>query len=868
MGLPQNLGRLSAALTSDASLNIGVGVNPSGSFKFEVGTTSKFTGVATFGSTLSNGTYSYTLPGATGTFALVGGAGVGTVTSVAALTLGTSGTDLSSTVANGTTTPVITLNVPDASATARGVVTTGAQTFAGAKTFNNGISASNSTGNTIASTCSATGGLAFYGQSSGGIGAQFESSASGEAALIAKHTSTGPLQYWMTTSGVVATMSNAGGLTLAGQLTLSSTITNGTYTYTLPSATGTLALTSALSGYLPLTGGTLTGALSGTSASFSQGISADVGSATSSIQVRNASTDAPFIGFFRGGTLRNTLQLLTDGSFKLTDASLVANAGLTMGALSGTSATFSTASNDQLIINSTNSTGAKEQDIKFTNQSVNKALIRNVAGGNIFDFYSYEYGFYPLRIASTGAATFSSSVTATSFSNAGLQSGEVFNGTKSNAGYFVGYLQNTSATGLGLYIQNGNDANDALRIGNAAGSANNIQLFGSGKAYFAGNVGIGTTSPTAKLQITSTSAGAASVALFLNNNSATSSTETRIAFAANTNDDISTNRYSYISALNTSGSNGQALIFATNETGNAAVERLRIASTGAATFSSSVTASAFIPSGSSVPTNGMYLSAANTLNFATNTTNRLSISSTGETSFKGVVGGSLSALPQFYINSTGANYGLLQNLNSTTWSIGYGTSVSALGTSLISWNTSGRVGINTSTPTAKLEVQSGTGNLTTGLFYNYTGDQTATNLISTSGRADVFYHFQAFSSNTTEVFRIESNGNAKNTNGSYGSLSDIKIKENISDATHKLEDLLKVRIRNYNIIGQETKQIGVIAQELEEIFPSMVDENQDRDDEGNLLETTTKGVKYSVFVPMLIKAIQELSEKITQLENK
>jgi hypothetical protein len=48
--------------------------------------------------------------------------GSGTVTSVAALTLGTTGTDLSSTVANGTTTPVITLNVPTASATNRGAL--------------------------------------------------------------------------------------------------------------------------------------------------------------------------------------------------------------------------------------------------------------------------------------------------------------------------------------------------------------------------------------------------------------------------------------------------------------------------------------------------------------------------------------------------------------------------------------------------------------------------------------------------------------------------------------------------------------------------------------------------------------------------
>ena len=84
--------------------------------------TGRFTGIVTFGSTLSNGTYTYTLPSATGTLALVGGAGVGTVTSVAALTLGTTGTDLSSTVANSTTTPVITLNVPTASATNRGAL--------------------------------------------------------------------------------------------------------------------------------------------------------------------------------------------------------------------------------------------------------------------------------------------------------------------------------------------------------------------------------------------------------------------------------------------------------------------------------------------------------------------------------------------------------------------------------------------------------------------------------------------------------------------------------------------------------------------------------------------------------------------------
>lgn len=47
---------------------------------------------------------------------------VGTVTSVSALSFGTTGTDLSSTVATETTTPVITLNVPTASATNRGAL--------------------------------------------------------------------------------------------------------------------------------------------------------------------------------------------------------------------------------------------------------------------------------------------------------------------------------------------------------------------------------------------------------------------------------------------------------------------------------------------------------------------------------------------------------------------------------------------------------------------------------------------------------------------------------------------------------------------------------------------------------------------------
>jgi hypothetical protein len=85
-----------------------------------------------------------------------GGSGSGTVTSVSALTLGTSGNDLSSSVADSTTTPVITLNVPSASASNRGALTSADWTTFNNKTDNTGtvtqiIASSPLTGGTITS---------------------------------------------------------------------------------------------------------------------------------------------------------------------------------------------------------------------------------------------------------------------------------------------------------------------------------------------------------------------------------------------------------------------------------------------------------------------------------------------------------------------------------------------------------------------------------------------------------------------------------------------------------------------------------------------------------------------------------------------
>jgi hypothetical protein len=81
--------------------------------------------------------------------------------------------------------------------------------------------------------------------------------------------STGITNITARTSGLLITHNLGGGILNFN--------TSTTYTYNFPAADGTLALTSNLSSYLPLSGGTLTGALNGTSAVFTSSVTATQG---------------------------------------------------------------------------------------------------------------------------------------------------------------------------------------------------------------------------------------------------------------------------------------------------------------------------------------------------------------------------------------------------------------------------------------------------------------------------------------------------------------------------------------------------------------------------------------------------------------
>jgi hypothetical protein len=146
---------------------------------------------------------------------------------------------------------------------------------------------------------------------------------------------------------------------------------------------------------------------------------------------------------------------------------------------------------------------------------------------------------------------------------------------------------------------------------------------------------------------------------------------------------------------------------------------------------------------------------------------------------------------------------------------------------------------------------------------SYTGPGVRSRVTSNTP-ANTFQAYSYYNDNFGNyMFYVQGTGNVQNTNNSYGAISDVKLKENIVDATPKLSDLMKVQVRQYNLKSDQTlKQIGVIAQELETIFPGMIEETADRDVDNNDLGTTSKAVKYSVFVPILIKAMQELNAKV------
>ena len=149
-----------------------------------------------------------------------------------------------------------------------------------------------------------------------------------------------------------------------------------------------------------------------------------------------------------------------------------------------------------------------------------------------------------------------------------------------------------------------------------------------------------------------------------------------------------------------------------------------------------------------------------------------------------------------------------------------------------------------------------------GLWINYanaTPDNNSTN--------DAIF----FSDATAARFMVISSGDFWSSDGGWVD-SDETLKENITDASSKLADVLNLKVRNFNWKSShhpdmsDKKMIGFIAQEMESVFPNLVNEHdinpQGKDGTPNM----KKGIKTTALIPILTKAIQELSAQVTALE--
>ena len=211
--------------------------------------------------------------------------------------------------------------------------------------------------------------------------------------------------------------------------------------------------------------------------------------------------------------------------------------------------------------------------------------------------------------------------------------------------------------------------------------------------------------------------------------------------------------------------------------------------------------------------------------------------------------------------------------------------------------TGGNVGIGADAPACPLHVlalgndgaglvraqSSSTSGNPEGIFVYYPLDS------STSGWA--FYN-----ANSAEGKSMITNaGGYESRTNSYGGWSDERIKTNIVDANSQWDDIKNIRLRNFKYKSTVAEHgddaptfLGVVAQEVESISPSLVGEiipskyeieecgfgeqNEDgewvvkKDENGK--DMAVKTMKYSILYMKAIKALQESMAKIETLETK
>jgi hypothetical protein len=758
------------------------------------------------------------------------------VTSVG-ITLGTTGTDVNVSGSPITTSGNITINIPDASATARGVVTTGTQTIAGIKTFTSTIRADVSVLLAQAGTALPTDLRNISGTgltSSGSNGFGFNSG-----------------------NNIYFSGSDKGG----GIISFSNT---GNQTYTLQNASGTLAFTSdipSLAGYVTLgTAQTIT----------AQKTFSTSGSSDTAI-INHGSGSGIALNITKGGNGEGLRVNKTSGSgnaVTITGGTLSAEAGQFSGDLQ--TSTRISASSGANGITITPNVGGTQNRIETTGtlplSLVSAAAITLAAGGTTPQITLATTGAVTLTGALNGTtASFNGSV---SSANTGGSAGSIIiSGSQAN-------VKNYQLTNLIPGVDN-----TGFAIRNTTDSRNELTFSGTGAATFSSSVK-GTFNSVMV-------GGPGNHGLeFVN---ATTSTKALIGGYDSTNG-------AYIQAVNfgtayekllLNPNGGNVGIGTASPSSKLSVDgdiKLQSSTATAKSILFSSPASNWGPQDSSIkftPADGT--NAATSLSFnlwdgLTNTIERMRITSVGNVGI-----------------GTASPAEKLSVLTSTNYAATFNSSIGDLTTTRISLGgfSSGGGGGQGGTAAIGCEHHHFATTASSLTFYTYGGGSLSermriTSVGNTQPGADNAYSLGVSGTRWSAVWAA---------NGTIQT-SDEREKKDIVDSDLGLDLITKLRPVSFKwkvgqnvvtsqvvkdeegnpildeegnektesvLIPREGKRThyGLIAQEVEEVL--------DGKDFGGFIhdeETDTKGLRYDQFVPLLIKSIQELNDKIAILESK
>lgn len=422
-----------------------------------------------------------------------------------------------------------------------------------------------------------------------------------------------------------------------------------------------------------------------------------------------------------------------------------------------------------------------------------------------------------------------------------------------------GMYINYGGTGGDARIYDGGTAN-AITVGSGATltvpgaitASGGVNFPGSGRYNTSGNLGIGLTNPSTRLHLSNSAANTPKITI--GNTAGGAGNQVGLdllPFSGRTGGEAA-----HIYAIDDANSSAH-LIFGTAATGSAtaAVERVRIETTGD------------VGIGTTNPAFRLHVAGGDTRLAAT-------AGQQGLFGLDRIVG--LDDL-RFYVDDAGTTQRAF--IGSNGLSVGYADTNPGTANSVI---VAGRVGIGVTTPVAPLHVSAALTPLAT---FTRTGvgpsginlaESTIPSVWGIVNEADRF-SIRVGGSAGTEVFTIENSGDvgigvtnpayqlelsldgaAKPGTNTWLIASDRRLKKDIKPLANSLEKLMKLRGVTYywkdpstqgNLTGE---QMGLIAQEVEEVFPTWVKEGKDG----------VKRLQVGGFEGLTANAVRELNDKV------